>query len=109
VNENTGKKNDAGKPDWSLVPVDAMTEAVHVLTYGGKVYGRENWRLVENMEDRYFAAALRHLMSWKRGDTWDEDTDRHHLAHAICSLLFLTQSDLELRECANGPITGEQS
>ena len=54
-----GIKYDGGKPDYSLLPFNALEEVVRVLTYGAAKYSRDNWKLVEPHKERYVAAALR--------------------------------------------------
>lgn len=84
-----GLKTDTGKPRWSLVPYDALLEIVKVLTFGATKYADNNWQHVDNHEDRYFSAMLRHLTAWKNGQRTDDETGLSHLAHAGCCLLFL--------------------
>ena len=91
-NPSEGMKFDSDKPDYSLVPFAALDEVVKVLTYGAKKYDRFNWEKVER--HRYEAAALRHISAYMQGEKYDPETDINHLAHAVCSLLFLTQFDL---------------
>jgi hypothetical protein len=50
---------------------------------------------VDSAADRYFAAARRHMSAVRRGESYDEETGVHHYAHAICSLLFLLELELE--------------
>lgn len=97
-----GRKYDAGKPMYNLLPADALEEVVMVLTKGAIKYNepidQENWRLVENPQARYFAAAQRHLWADKRGefkDNGEGGTDCYHLACAISSLLFKLQLRIE--------------
>ena len=91
----TGLKFDQGKPRWDLVPYEALSSVVDVLTHGSKKYGDHNWRLVENWEDRYFAAAMRHLVAYQTGDVFDDETHLPHLAHAACCILFLLAKEIE--------------
>ena len=60
-----GRKYDKGKNLYNLIPPHALDEVVKVLTFGAVKYNepidQENWRLVSNPEQRYFAAAQRHL------------------------------------------------
>lgn len=88
-----GLKYDDGKLRWDLLPYDLIEEVVKVLTYGAKKYDDNNWQLVNNAEDRYFAAAIRHIVAWKKGEKYDKETGINHLAHAICNLLFLMYFD----------------
>lgn len=84
-----GRKFDSGKPEYGLIPPHALEELAVVLTIGAKKYERENWRFVPEAERRYFDALMRHLWAWKRGETHDPETGRHHLGHAACCLFFL--------------------
>ncbi|MEW5250590.1 dATP/dGTP diphosphohydrolase domain-containing protein [Microbulbifer sp. 2201CG32-9] len=89
----TGQKHDEGKPRWELLPWNGMEEVVQVLTYGAEKYAPDNWRQVPNYQSRYTAAALRHISAYMRGEEQDQETGRHHLAHATCCLLFLLELD----------------
>ena len=55
-------KTATGKPDFSLLPLDALTGLVRVLEAGAAKYARDNWRVASDREalDRYRAALLRH-------------------------------------------------
>ena len=86
-----GIKFDDDKPDYSLIPPNALEDAVKVLTIGAKKYDRHNWKKLDNIYDRYFAAAQRHLWALQKGETFDEETGIHHGAHAICCIMFLVE------------------
>ncbi len=93
---NSGRKDDGDKhcrPD--LIPPHAEEEVAKVLDFGARKYGDDNWRKVENAKTRYLAAARRHLIQYKKGETADPDSKLHPLAHAICSLLFVLELELE--------------
>lgn len=90
-----GRKFDGGKRLYGLLPPIALQQFVDVLTYGAQKYEPDNWRRVPNAIDRYFDAAMRHMWDgWKSGEQLDIETQRHHLAHAMCCLAFII--DLEL-------------
>ena len=91
-----GRKDDAGKPRWDLIPYEALEEVVNVLTHGAQKYTPDNWRSVPDWNRRYFAAAQRHLVAYFQGVDLDEDSDLPHLAHAACCILFLLAKELEL-------------
>lgn len=91
-----GSKHDSGKPLMGAVPPNALLAVAKVLTFGAEKYGRDNWRQVENAETRYLDAALRHINAYQRGELADPESGESHLAHAVCSLMFM----LELREGA---------
>lgn len=87
--EPTGRKDDLGKPRYSLLPWEAVEEVVKVLNHGAKKYADNNWIKVPNAQDRYFSAAMRHLVAWKTGEVLDGESGLSHLAHAACCILFL--------------------
>ena len=89
-----GTKYDNDKPEYGLLPPFALEETVKVLTFGAKKYDRENWRKLDDLHNRYFNAAQRHLWAIKRGETHDPETGMHHAAHAMCCLLFLLESEI---------------
>ena len=90
----TGSKHDSGKPLMGAVPPNALLAVARVLTFGAEKYGRDNWRQVANAETRYLDAALRHLNAYQRGELADPESGESHLAHAVCSLMFM----LEMQE-----------
>lgn len=90
--ENEGKvglKFDQDKPRWDLLPLRAIAPIVDVITYGARKYAPGNWKKVPFAKDRYFAALLRHLEAYQRGERLDPESGLPHLAHAGCCLVFL--------------------
>lgn len=90
-----GLKFDAQKDRWDLLPIAAVRQIVKVLTFGATKYGDDNWRHVPNANKRYYAATMRHLTSWWDGDSIDDESGLHHLAHAGCCILFLLSNQIE--------------
>ena len=88
-----GMKFDKNKPDYSLLPFAAVDEVVKVLTYGAAKYDRFNWEKVEAV--RYQAATMRHFSTHMQGEKIDQESGISHLAHAICSLLYLLDFELK--------------
>lgn len=86
-----GIKNDDGKLDWTLIPWEELEEVVKVLEFGAKKYSRDNWKNVSS--DRYKKAAMRHLISYIRGEEFDPESNNSHLAHLACNALFLMWKD----------------
>ena len=60
-----------------------------VLTFGASKYEPNNWQNVEDGEDRYYAAALRHLVAYRKGEEKDPESGLSHLEHAACNIMFL--------------------
>jgi Domain of unknown function (DUF5664) len=93
MNPQLGRKFDAGKPEFALLPPWALEAVSKVLTIGAQKYERDNWKYVPNGRFRYINAALRHLNAYSKGETTDPETGENHLAHAICCLMFILDSD----------------
>lgn len=89
-----GRKFDAEKPRWDLLPWKPLNEVAKVLTFGARKYADDNWKKVPRARKRYLAAALRHLAAWGDGERNDPETGLNHLAHAACCVLFLAWFDL---------------
>jgi len=83
-----GVKYDNDKPRWSLLPWDVVEQIVKVLTFGAKKYEDNNWKKVQQAEDRYESAMHRHLFAHKSGKWLDDESRLPHLAHAACCLIF---------------------
>jgi hypothetical protein len=88
-----GRKFDGGKLEYGLLPPFALEETVKVLTFGAQKYERDNWQKVPDSKRRYFDALQRHVWSWKQGEQIDPESGIHHLAHAMCCLMFLYEHD----------------
>lgn len=93
----TGIKYDSAKPKMNLLPPKAVMEVAKVLTFGAEKYDAENWRKLEDLQNRYTAGALRHIFAHMDGEELDPETNLSHLAHAMCCLLFKLEIELEER------------
>ena len=89
----TGRKDDSGKLRWSLMPWDAAQQIMDVLEFGARKYAENNWQRVPGARQRYFDAAMRHLIAWWQGERNDPESGLHHLAHCACCVLFLIWLD----------------
>ena len=89
-----GRKFDGNKLEYGLLPPLALKATVDVLTFGAQKYERDNWKKVPDSKRRYFDALQRHLWAWKEGEQIDPESGRHHLAHAMCCLMFLYEHDI---------------
>lgn len=79
---------NAGKTRWSLFPFDAAAEIVKVLMFGAKKYAVGNWQKGTDWTETY-DSTIRHLVDWRCGKDYDEDSKCLVLAHAGCNILFL--------------------
>ena len=94
MKEETGKlekglKYDSGKNLWNLLPMGQIEKIVEILTFGANKYTANSWQQVENGVERYYAALLRHIVDWRKGENIDPESQKTHLAHAACNILFL--------------------
>lgn len=83
-----GRKDDDDKDRWDLLPTDAVSQVVKVLTFGARKYSARNWEKGIRY-GRVYAALQRHMTAWWSGKDNDPETGLNHLAHAGCCLLFL--------------------
>jgi len=91
-----GNKEDSTKPRPSLLPWEAIEEVLKVLEFGAQKYAPDNWRYIPDAKRHYWDAAMRHLITHKNGEQIDAESERSHLAHAACCVLFMLA--LELKE-----------
>ena len=89
MTKTLGMKYDQEKPRMGLLPPHALLEVSKVLTFGAQKYAPDNWKFVENGPERYRDAALRHITATMQGEVYDPESGLHHLAHAICCLMFI--------------------
>lgn len=82
-------KYDKNKERWDLLPLDGIIEAVKIMTFGAEKYGENTWQSLDNGENRYFSALMRHIVAWRLGEKVDIESGISHLAHALVNLLFL--------------------
>lgn len=97
--DGPGRKDDAEsgheKAPVELLPWGALHEVALVMGFGRDKYPHEEhkfgtWRGLART--RLWAAAVRHLYAWLRGENADPETGRSHLAHAAaCVLMVLEQ------------------
>lgn len=88
-----GRKDDAGKLRWSLLPLRAMKSVVEVLEYGARKYSEGGWKSVSRQ--RYVEAAFRHVVAIAEGEKLDAESGLPHAAHAVCCMLFIIHFDGE--------------
>lgn len=93
-----GIKHDQGKLDWSQLPMEALEEVIKGLMVGAEKYDDYNWVKVEPNRKRFWNAAMRHMVAYRKGEMFDlgeGGTGCYHLALAICNLLFILHKDIE--------------
>lgn len=92
-----GTKYDDGKLPLDLWSPDALFATAEVLAFGAYKYQPYNWAKGIKYS-RVFSALLRHLWAFWRGEKLDKETKLHHLAHAMCCLMFLLHYEMNRRK-----------
>ena len=86
------KKFDDGKLRYDLVPPIELEELVEVYTHGAARYGDKNYLAGGGLgEDRIYAAILRHVQSYRKGERIDKDSSLLALAHAAWGCFTLME------------------
>lgn len=105
TNSNESKRYNQGKPEFSLVPYDALEQAVYVFMFGKIKYGAFNWLkggeavTVESCKD----SSIRHTVAMQRGDMFDKESGLSHQAHVLCNELMAMK--LMMKRGLDKPIT----
>jgi len=103
-----GRKDDTGKLPWHLLPGDALEEIVKVLQFGANKYAERNWEAGMKWS-RPFAALMRHMWAWWKGEQLDKETGLSHLAHAGCCILFLLAYSVRNKQGDDRPKENENA
>lgn len=85
----TGLKLDAGKLRYDLIPAEQMEQIADIFTFGAEKYAPNSWQGIEDAQNRYYAALMRHLQAWRMGEIVDSESGRPHLAHVMVNAMFL--------------------
>jgi hypothetical protein len=88
VLKTEGVKYDGGKARYDLLPPESLESLAQVLTFGAAKYGDRNWEAGMSW-GRVFAAMMRHMWAWWRGEHKDPETGFSHLWHAAACMAFL--------------------
>ena len=84
-----GRDTEDPKLMYDLLDAYAMEDVVKVLTKGAIKYSPNNWHKCKG-KLRYYAAGMRHLEAWRKGEDLDNESGLPHLAHAMCCLMFIS-------------------
>lgn len=106
MKKNNGVKADNGKPELRLLFKQfskALESVVRCSEFGHKKYADTdhdylNMYRVENAEERYTDAALRHLSEHIQGNEIDNDSNLFHLQHSAWNILALLEIKLNQKE-----------
>lgn len=100
-----GRKNDAGKLRFDLIPPGPLFELARVYTIGAAKYSPRGWE--DGMEwGRLFAALQRHAWKWWNGEQHDPVDGQHHLASVAWCALALMEYEKQYPELDDRPGEG---
>lgn len=94
-----GAKLDAGKPKAAQILgmfAHALWEVARVGTFGAAKYSMGGWQHVEDGENRYADAGMRHFLKKWMGEEYDSDSELLHLSQEAWN--SLAKLELHLRE-----------
>jgi hypothetical protein len=74
----SGKRYDAGKLRYDLIPPECLEALAFVYTIGAEKYGDWNWSKGLPF-GKTLAAMERHIQAWRKGETFDQEDGQHHL------------------------------
>jgi hypothetical protein len=86
-----------GKPMLSFI-LDfpkALTAFARVKEVGAIKYDFDNWKRGGKPDREYIDAALRHMLAFKGGEHFADDSGCHHLAHATWNLFALLELNVD--------------
>lgn len=98
MGQETAGRFSQGKIRHDLVAPWALNEIARVYTYGTIKYDDDNWWKGLKWKRDVFGCILRHIWKWFRGETDDQESGLHHLAHAAWNCMAL----MEYERCKIG-------
>lgn len=83
-----------GKPPVSYVLhfPNSLEFLARVLEQGAKKYNHLNFKLGGKPNQEYLDSAIRHLLAWVNGETFDEDMGTNHLGNVLFNVLMLIEN-----------------
>lgn len=81
-------KYDSGKYRVDMVPPEYIEGLANIFEMGAKKYGENNWKNGLDI-NRFYAAALRHLFAFKKGQIKDDESGYDHMLHAAWNCLAI--------------------
>lgn len=87
MSDAVAKRDNAGKPDLSLLPYSFEVAVARVMESGLRVYDRDNYRK-GHFANGIVASIRRHLGKFNSGEDIDADSGQPHLAHIAANCLM---------------------
>ena len=112
TSKGQGLRFNKGKLRYDLVEPHAFEDFVQVLTDGANKYFDRNWERGLSWTS-VLASLKRHIAAIEKGEDYDKESGRLHIAHAACNVHFLNafyytfpQGDDRPKRCLNLPKIG---
>ena len=96
VQPDVALRDNAGKPELAYV-LDlrhALEALAAVFSQGAVKYLPRNWMKGGKEDDEYLGAALRHLLKYRNGEDYDQETGCLHMAHVMWNVSALIELNL---------------
>lgn len=90
-----GLKDKKGKRRWELLDLSLIEPLVDILQFGAEKYEPNSWQNVEDPENTWYAALMRHMAAWRKGEKIDPESHLPHLAHIMCNAMFLLHNEMK--------------
>lgn len=102
-----GVKFDKGKLRYDLIVPESLQQLAEVMTGGAEKYDDNSWQALfaTDGKERYIAALMRHVESFRLGTVQDPETGLHPLAHAAANCFFLIWNDLQKEKTGQIEVT----
>lgn len=88
VNEKTGGEKGQKIERYDLIPVEELAEVARVYGKGAEKYAERNWSRGYDWGLSY-ASLQRHLNQFWAGESYDKESECHHLASVVFHALAL--------------------
>lgn len=82
------ERYNKGKPQYSLIDLQALEQCARVLEFGAKKYARDNWKKGMPVT-QILDSLLRHLAALRAGELIDPESGLPHIGHIQCNAMFL--------------------
>lgn len=86
--EDLADRSNAGKPKYSILPLDCLEDCVRVLEMGAVKYSRNNWRKGLKQTE-VIDSLLRHITAYVSGEVNDPESGLPHIGHIQANAIFL--------------------
>lgn len=88
LEEKRASRHNTGKSKLSYIHLDCFEEAARVMEMGAQKYGRDNWRLGQDI-NQLLDSMLRHVAKLQSGEQLDQESGLSHIGHIQCNAMFL--------------------